>query len=162
MLSNYLADIEMLLDEQRWDAAVSEAMELPSIAVALEDSHLRSSGLRIKAWCEQWVRPGEPERESGADYERVHRVVCERAEHGHHSQFDTVPAVALRRLRLRRLTRTPPRGFKPEHAVAADPKQSDAMELCSTLVETTRRWYAQSACHDATVQANLARLAVLR
>jgi hypothetical protein len=30
------------------------------------------------------------------------------------------------------------------------------------LVDAARRWYARSACHDSTVQANLARLAVLR
>jgi hypothetical protein len=161
MLTNYLADIELLLEEQRWEAAVSEAMDLPNIAVALEQPHLRSSGDRIKAWCEQWIRSGE-EGESDANVERVCQVVCERTERAHSSQLETVPSIALRRLRLRRLSRTPPRGFKSEPLSVADPMQSDSVELCSTLVEATRRWYAQSACHDGTVQANLARLAVLR
>jgi hypothetical protein len=34
--------------------------------------------------------------------------------------------------------------------------------MSTALIEAARRWYARSACHDPTVQANLARLAVLR
>ena len=34
--------------------------------------------------------------------------------------------------------------------------------MCTALTEAARRWYARNACHDPTVQANLARLAVLR
>ncbi len=37
MLTNYLADIEQLLCEQRWEAALREACDLPQIAVALAD-----------------------------------------------------------------------------------------------------------------------------
>jgi hypothetical protein len=36
------------------------------------------------------------------------------------------------------------------------------MDFCSTVVDAVRRWYAHFACRDPIVQANLARLAVLR
>jgi hypothetical protein len=165
MLTSYLADIEQLLDEQRWEAAVREAFDLPQIAVALGDPQLRVSGERLKAWCREWISPVESEHgESVAsDDQRVCEIVCERAEQDSDSEFETVPALALRRLRLRRLVRTPPRGFSSDHAAAAaDPEGADAVEISTTLVEAARRWYAHSACHDPTVQANLARLAVLR
>ena len=57
MLASYLADIEQLLDEQRSEAALREAFDLPEIAVALADPQLRSSGDRVKAWCHEWIAP---------------------------------------------------------------------------------------------------------
>src|SRR5947207_1482191 len=53
MLTNYLADIEQLLCEQRWDAALREACDLPQIAVALADPQLRSSSERVKRRSEE-------------------------------------------------------------------------------------------------------------
>jgi len=35
-------------------------------------------------------------------------------------------------------------------------------DIATALIEAAKRWYARSACHDPIVQANLARLAVLR
>jgi hypothetical protein len=163
MLTSYLVDIEQLLDEQRWEAALREAFDLPQIAVALADPQLRSSGNRVKAWCHEWIRPQGADRDSQElHYERVCNIVCERADRNEGSALDTVPTLALRRLRLRRLVRIPPRGFSPERARSPDPEAADTVEICSTLVEAARRWYGHSACHDATVQVNLARLAVLR
>jgi hypothetical protein len=163
MLTNYLADIDHLLDEQHWEGALREAFDLPHIAVALADSHLRSSVDRLKTWCAEWVRPLEADRTSrGLEYERVYRIVCDHVDGEGLSTFETVPALALRRLRLRRLSRTPPRGFNSDRSNTPDAEGADAVEICSTLVDAARRWYAHSACHDATVQANLARLAVLR
>ena len=78
------------------------------------------------------------------------------------SPTKSVPALALRRLRLHRLQRTRHRGFKPGSLALLEPEAADAAQICTTLVLAARRWYAQSACHDAVVQANLARLAVLR
>src|ERR1044071_7516143 len=69
MLGSYLSDVEQLLDEQRWEAALREALDLPQIAVALSDAHLGASGERIKAWCDEWIRPVDPDRNArGADY----------------------------------------------------------------------------------------------
>jgi hypothetical protein len=166
MLANYLADIEQLLDEQQWEAALREALDLPLLAASLGDPQLSASDERRKAWCQEWIRPEDPDRNvRGADYERVSAAVYERAMRNGNDEgaaSDTVPSRALRRLRLRRLVRTPPRGFKSGRAEALAAPGNDAVEVCTILVEAARRWYAQSACHDPVVQANLARLAVLR
>ena len=160
MLTSYLADIEQLLDEQQWEAATREALDLPQIAVALSDLQLSIARERVKAWCDEWVRPEDPDRNArGADYERVGanaiaRVVQE--------EGASIPSLALKRLRLRRHARTPPRGFSADRNVNLGPEANTAIDTCSILVEAARRWYAHSAVHDRTVQANLARLAVLR
>jgi len=160
MLTSYLADIEQLLDEQQWEAATREALDLPQIAVALSDMQLSTTRERVKAWCDEWVRPEDPDRNArGADYERVSsnavaRVVQE--------EGASIPSLALKRLRLRRHARTPPRGFSFDRNVNLGPEANTAIDTCSILVEAARRWYAHSAVHDRTVQANLARLAVLR
>src|SRR5256886_6851037 len=114
MLTNYLADIEQLLCEQRWDAALREACDLPQIAVALADPQLRSSSERVKRWCGKWVRALKTDSE-GKRLERVHRVLCERLDHGDGAACESVPARALRRARLDCPRRTPPRGFASEH-----------------------------------------------
>src|SRR2546423_12375421 len=99
MLTNYLADIEQLLCEQRWDAALREAFDLPQIAVALADPQLRSSSERVKRWCGEWVRAPETDSE-GKRLERVHRVLCERLDNGEAAACESVPARALRRPRV--------------------------------------------------------------
>src|SRR5882757_2275222 len=80
MLANYLADIEQLLDEQQWEAALREALDLPLLAVSVGDPQLRTSDERRKAWCHEWIRPEDPDLNArGADYERVSAAVYERA-----------------------------------------------------------------------------------
>jgi hypothetical protein len=160
MLTSYLADIEQLLDEQHWEAALREALDLPQIAVALSDVQLSASRERVKAWCDEWIRPSDPDRNAhGIDYERVSSAVLARI-----AQDDsvTVPSLALKRLRLRRHARTAPRGFSLDRSGNLDPEANNAIDTCSILVEAARHWYAHNAVHDPTVQANLARLAVLR
>jgi len=160
MLASYLTDIEQLLDEQHEDVALREAFDLPRIAVALTDPQLRCSGEQVKTWCEQWIGPPGSEPVPKVDYERVGRNVSERVTAD--GKTPSVPTRALQRLRLRRHVRTPPRGFsagRTEHLSSEDP---EAVEMCTALVDAARRWYARSACHDTTVQTNLARLAVLR
>jgi hypothetical protein len=160
MLTSYLSDIEQLLDEQRWEAAMREAVDLPQIAVALSDPQLSASRDRVKAWCDEWIRPTDPDRNAhGADYERVSSTVMSRAVQ---DDGDAVPSLALKRLRLRRHARTPPRGFSFDRTANVGPEANNAIDTCSILVEAARRWYAHSAVHDSAVQANLARLAVLR
>jgi hypothetical protein len=149
MLASYLAHIEHLLGGRRWQAARREAFDLPQIAVALSDPQLRSSPQRVRQWCQEWVLTGccvgDPERLGPLD-----------------TAESVVPAEALKRLRLHRLARTAPQELSA--ALRGSPAHEDAeAALISTrLVDATRRWYARSACRDATVQSNLARLAVLR
>lgn len=160
MLTSYMSDIEQLLDEQQWDAALREAFDLPQLAVALGDLQLSVSAERLKSWCDEWIRPEDPDRNArGAEYERVSATVIARASG---NDGTAVPSLALKRLRLRRLVRTPPRGFNSGRNKPLAPEGSSAVETCAILVEAARRWYAQNAVHDKTVQANLARLAVLR
>jgi len=160
MLTNYLADVEQNLDEHRWELALRDVADLPKIAVALTDPELRSSGERCRAWCEQWVRPSTAASDSGVDHESICRVLDEKS--GHADTTPTVPSVELRRLRLRRHARNAPRGFNASHAAKDDQDFAETFAICTAVVEGVRRWYAHFACHDATAQANLARLAVLR
>ena len=162
MLASYLSDIELLLEEQRWEQALREAFDLPQIAAALSDPRMQVSVDRVQAWCEEWVKPAEEEQAtSDPDLGRITQLVCERADRASLAN-ESVPALALRRLRLHRLQRTRHRGFKAGPLTLLGPEAADAAQICTSLVNAARRWYAQRAVHDAVVQANLARLAVLR
>jgi hypothetical protein len=161
MLATYLADVEQMLDEQRWEIAIRDVYDLPRIAVALSDPRMCTSSERCKAWCAEWIRP-QAANDSGADHERICRVLGEHETEMTDSAAESVPVAALRRLRLRRHARNPPRGYSPFRRENEHPEAADALEICTAVVEGVRRWYAHSACHDATAQANLARLAVLR
>lgn len=162
MLASYLSDVELLLEEQRWEQALREAFDLPQIATALSDPRMHISVDRVQAWCEKWVNDSEDAPATAdADVGRIIRLVYERVERASLAN-ESVPALALRRLRLRRLQRTRHRVFKTGPLTSLSPEAADTALICTTLVRAARRWYAQSACHDAVVQANLARLAVLR
>lgn len=161
MLTSYFTDIEQLLDEERWDAALREAWDLPCIAVALADPHLLCGAEQLQTWCTQWIRPPGAERDAhGLDHERLGRCLAEQLTE--RAGPEAVPMRALRRLQLRRHARTPPRGFAVRRAGNLPPGDSEAMTMSTALLDAARRWYARSACHDSKVQANLARLAVLR
>jgi len=115
----------------------------------------------VMRWCQEWIRPPGAERDAhGLDYEHLARNIAERVAQA--AEPDGVPMRALRRLQLRRHARTAPRGFRARHAADLSPRESEAFDMCTALTEAARRWYARNACHDPTVQANLARLAVLR
>ena len=159
MLTNYLADVEQNLDEHRWEMALRDVVDLPQIAVALTDPELTSSSERCKAWCEQWVRPSNAANDSAVDHEHICRLLDEKS--GADKTSTSVPSVALRRLRLRRHARNAPRGFNASRT-SENRDDAETFAICIAVVEGVRRWYAHSACHDATAQANLARLAVLR
>jgi hypothetical protein len=162
MLASYLSDIELLLEEQRWEPALREAFDLPQIAAALSDPRMQISVDRVQAWCEEWLKHGEDAQVTvEGDFNRIIQLVCERADRASLAS-ESVPALALRRLRLHRLQRTRHRGFKAGPLALLGPEAADTAQICTTLIQATRSWYAQSACHDAIVQANLARLAVLR
>jgi hypothetical protein len=162
MLASYLTDVEQLLDGQRWEAALREALDLPQIAVALSDPALCSSGEGIQTWCQSWIRPLETESGAELDVDSVCRMVREHLQSNEARGARAVPTAALRRLRLRRLARTRTAGFGAERAASTTTEQARVIDVCTSLIEAVRRWYAHSACHDPTVQANLARLAVLR
>ena len=151
MLTSYLIDIEQLLEEQRWDAALREACELPRIAVALSDPQLRCSGEAVGMWCRQWLE-AQPATSTKAGTDTAGRS---------HAPTQ-VPTSALRRLQLRRHVRTRPRGYLPLADESLDPAEAASDETGRALVGAARRWYAHAGCHDPTVQTNLARLAVLR
>ena len=154
MLTGYLTDIEQLLEEQRWDAALREACELPRIAVALSDPQLRCSGEAVGVWCKQWLQ-AQPATSPEA--------LADPTGHTRAPEAPTqVPTSALRRLQLRRHVRTPPRGYPQRPDASLDPTEAASDETGRALVGAARRWYARSGCHDPTVQTNLARLAVLR
>lgn len=159
MLTNYLADVEQNLDEHRWELALRDVVDLPKIAVALTDPELQSSKERCRAWCEQWVRPANSANDSVVDHEHICRIVDKQG--GDSETTPSVPSLALRRLRLRRHARNAPRGFNASRT-AENQDAAETFAICAAVVEAVRRWYAHYACHDATVQANLARLAVLR
>ena len=162
MLASYLSDVELLLEEQRWEQALREAFDIPQIAAALSDPRMHVSVDRVQTWCEQWVKnDDEAQVTADPDAGRIIQLVCERADRASLAN-ESVPALALRRLRLHRLQRTRHRGFKTGPLALLGPEAADTAQICTSLVNAARRWYAQSACHDAIVQANLARLAVLR
>jgi hypothetical protein len=155
MLASYLTDIEQLLEEQRWDAALREACDLPRIAVALSDPELRCSGEDVGTWCAQWL-PGPQSADAGNPQPTVRTAPAQPGGPA------AVPALALRRLQLRRHVRTPPRGYRRSPDDGLDPHGAQSAETGLALIGAARRWYARSGCHDPTVQSNLARLAVLR
>lgn len=162
MVAGYLADIELLLEEQRWEQALREAFDLPQIAAALSDPRMQVSVDRVQGWCEHWVQHGDSVTQGiDAETSRIVQLVCERVDRASLAN-ESVPALALRRLRLHRLQRTRHRGFTAGPLELLGPEAADAAQICTALVRAARRWYAQSACHEAVVQANLARLAVLR
>ena len=161
MLTTYAADIEQMLDEQNWEAALREAIDLPSIAVALADPQLRSSGESIEKWFADWVRPAKTDGDSrDLDHERIAKAFLARVISA--DGKEGVPTKALRRLRLRRLARTPPTRFAPERVRIPDSQGKDATDMCKVVVEAVRRWYGHTGCSDPVVQANLGRLAILR
>ena len=153
MLTSYLIDIEQLLEEQRWDAALREACELPRIAVALSDPQLRCSGEAVGMWCKQWLEAEPTTPQAEGDVRNPTDAPTAPTQ---------VPTSALRRLQLRRHVRTPPRGYLPLADESLDPAEAASDETGRALVGAARRWYAHAGCHDPTVQTNLARLAVLR
>jgi hypothetical protein len=155
MLASYLTDIEQLLDEQRWDAALREACDLPRIAVALSDPEMRCSGEDVGTWCARWLPRVDAPAASDA-------VAAVNAEAPKPTDPGVVPARALRRLQLRRHVRSPPRGYLTRQDETLDPQGAQSVETGLALIGAARRWYARSGCHDPTVQGNLARLAVLR
>jgi hypothetical protein len=161
MFAGCLSDIEQLLDEVRCEAALGEALDLPHIAVALGDAQLRCSAELVRTWCQEWIRPPGAERDAqGLDIERLGRQITERVVQV--AGAEVVPMRALRRLQLRRHVRRLPRGFSHTPAERLPASASEIAKACTALLQAARRWYARSACHDPTVQANLARLAVLR
>jgi hypothetical protein len=161
MLAAYLGDIDQLLDTQRREPAVREALDLPRLAVALADPQLKSTPEGVRRWCEEWIRPPGADRDAqGLDYEWLSRSIIERVTPA--SEGNGVPMRSLRRLQLRRHARTLPRGFRARRSADLPARENEAFDIATALIEAARRWYARTACHDPIVQANLARLAVLR
>ena len=160
MLASYVADLEFLLDEQNWEAALRDALELPLIAVALSDEAFRASLAALHDWCERWLPAADETQASAA--EALPGLVSARLEQLHPHSAEVVPVAALRRLRLHRHVRTATAGTPAERTDPPDQGAAQSLGLCTALIEAARRWYSQRGCHDPIVQSNLARLAVLR
>lgn len=160
MLASYLTDIEQMLDEQRWDAALRDAADLPQIAVALSDPLLRSSGDEVAEWRTRWITGHAVAGAAQQIPDRADAAALLPVSPG--SATPAVPTTALRRLQLRRHARARPRGFVLGPDESLDSQAAAAVQTGRALVEAARRWYSRSGVHDSTVQTNLARLAVLR
>jgi len=163
MFDTYLMDIEQLLHHQMWGAALHDALALPHIAVALSDARQCSSGDEFKAWCATWVRPDTgTTAQSSLEGERLFQMWCERAGCSEQEAARAMPVSALRQLRLRRLARPMSPGCHPSQPRTTDADAVQAITLCTLLVDAAQRWYTRRAARDDIVQANLARLAVMR
>jgi hypothetical protein len=163
MFDTYLTDIEQLLHHQIWSAALTDALALPHIAVALGDTRRRSSAARYKAWCATWIRPDAVVGgDAAADGARFFGMWCERAGGVEEDGALVVPNRALRQLRLRRLARPMSPGCHPSQPKTCDADAAQAVGVCTALADAANRWYTRSAARDDIVQANLSRLAVMR
>jgi hypothetical protein len=163
MFDTYLTDIEQLLHHQIWSAALTDALALPHIAVALGDTRRRSSAARYKAWCATWIRPDAAVGgDAAADGARFFGMWCERAGGVEEDGALVVPNRALRQLRLRRLARPMSPGCHPSQPKTCDADAAQAVGVCTALADAANRWYTRSAARDDIVQANLSRLAVMR
>jgi len=165
MLDAYLGDIEYLMNERLWAEAVPLALALPHICVAISDQALRSSPHDYLEWCQNWVRPIRTDSTATVPTADVlFRLAQSRADVADDESGTIVPAAALRRLRLRRLTRATPQRRKCaiSELVRIDAAQEPEREAAIALVDAVRRWYADRGAMDVTVQTNLARLAILR
>lgn len=161
-VARFLNDIGQLLDERRFEAAASLASDVPTVAVALADPELSCKPEKVQSWCEQWVQAGDAASDAqGLNHERISRSVGERAT-GESADSSAVPLRALKRLRLRRHVRNPPRGYLPADTGQLAPHEATAALYSEALLEAGRRWYARSGVHDPIVQQNLSRLTVLR
>ena len=163
MFDTYLTDIEQLLHHQIWATALTDALALPHIAVALSDARRRSSGERYQAWCATWIRTDSRAHPDAASCSaRLFRMWCERAGKPEQENILAVPVRALRQLRLRRLARPMSPGCHPLQPKTTDADAAQAVEVCTLLSDAANRWYTRHAARDGIVQANLARLAVIR
>jgi hypothetical protein len=165
MLDAYLGDIEYLMRERLWAEAVPLALALPHICVAIAEPSLRSSPEEFLQWCQNWVRPSRTDTTATVPTpDALFRLAQARSEVPEDESGTVVPAAALRRLRLRRLTRATPlrRTSAISELVRMDAAHEPEREAAIALVDAVRRWYADRGALDRTVQSNLARLAILR
>jgi hypothetical protein len=145
MLAGYLAHIEHLLRAQWWEEARRQAADLPHIAVALTHPQFLCSAERVRVWCDCWL---------GATQCATWNNWLSGPHPGEH-----VPAAALKRLRRQRFA---PPSCRASATSPLPHPDTQTVRFSVSLVDATQLWYAQCACHDPTVQSNLARLAVLR
>lgn len=150
MIDAYLAEIGRRLAAADVDGAEAAALLLPHLAVALASPELQSSCERYADWCEQWVRPAR-DRATFLGW-------CSRARAGIQGTELAVPAEALRLFRLQRLVREIPPPTLSANAVSGGTENG----VCEALMQAGRKWYAEMGRFDKVVQANLARLGVLR
>jgi hypothetical protein len=150
MLEGFCADIEDLLHDGLLRQAVRQAVALPEICSALEDSAMRGLDDRYLAWCVRWLHfpHGKGSSPIGARLLRLHR----------RSGFNV--ARWLTALRIRRNARSYQGLGRPQLWQPANRLEAFEAALCLALVDAARRWYAERGRTDRTVQTNLGKLLI--
>lgn len=163
MLERYLADLDDLMREDLWNEALPLALALPHLCAALADPAFSSSRERFVAWCELWLYPTftQSQKEVPTAHE-LYAFAHERAGFGELEATAGVPMEFLKRLRLRRLARPSSMLRRAMPADTLDESEVSTHRACVYIMQAVYRWYDEWAVFDATVQTNLARLAVLR
>lgn len=152
MLEGFCADIENLLPDGQFRHAVRQAIALPEICSALEDSSMLGRDEAYLAWCARWLHfpHGKGSAPIGARLLRLHRRSGSKA------------ARWLSALRSRRNARSYRGLGRPQLWQPANRLEGFEAALCLTLVDAARRWYAEHGRTDKTVQANLGKLLISR
>jgi hypothetical protein len=150
MLEGFCADIEDLVPDGYVRQAVRQALALPEICSALEDSAMRGLDDRYLVWCARWLdfRHGKASVPIGARLLKLHR----------RSGFNV--ARWLTALRARRNARSYERLGRPQLWQPVNRLEAFEAALCLALVDAARRWYAERGRSDRTVQINLGKLLI--
>jgi hypothetical protein len=152
MLEGFCADIEEQLPDGYARQAVRQAIALPEICCALEDSAMRGLDDRYQAWCARWVHfpQGKGQVLIGARLLRLHR------------RSGRAVTAWLTALRVRRNARSYQGLGRPQLWQPANRMEAFEAALCRSLVDAARRWYAEHGRTDRTVQTNLGKLLIAR
>lgn len=152
MLEGFCADIEELLPDGSVRDAVRQAIALPEICSALEDSDMRGRDDRYLAWCTRWLNFPLPKGRIPVG-ERLLRL---------HRRSGRDVSDWLTALRVRRNARSYQGLGRPQLWQPASRLEAFEAMLCLTLVDAARRWYAEHGRTDRTVQTSLGRLLIAR
>jgi hypothetical protein len=150
MLEGFCVDIEDLPSEGLVRQAARQAIALPEICSALEDSAMRGLDDRYLAWCARWLHfpHGKGSVPVGARLLRLHRRSGRGVSHW------------LTALRVRRNARSYEGPGGPQLWQPATRLEAFEAALSRALVDAARRWYAEHGRTDRTVQANLGKLLI--
>ena len=152
MLEGFCADIEDLLPDGSLRQAVRQAIALPEICSALEDTAMRGLDEPYLAWCARWLQFPH-EKGSVPIGPRLLRI---------HRRSRSKVTRWLTALRARRSARTYQGLDRAQLWHPAHHLEAFEAALCLSLIDAARRWYAEHGRTDRTVQANLGKLLIAR